>query len=40
MNSISRSTGGKPPKTDETKKDIVGEKPSEKETVQEKKPEK
>ena len=33
-----KSTGGKPPKTDETKKDIVGEKPSEKETVQEKKP--
>ncbi len=33
-----KPTGGKPAKTDEAKKDIVGEKPSEKETAQEKKP--
>ena len=33
-----KPTGGKPAKTDEAKKDIVGEKPSEKETVQKKKP--
>jgi len=33
-----KSTGGRPAKTDEAKKDIVEEKPSEKETVQEKKP--
>jgi len=33
-----KPTGGKPAKPDEAKKDIVGEKPSEKETVQEKKP--
>ena len=33
-----KPAGGKPAKTDEVKKDIVGEKPSEKETVQGKKP--
>ncbi len=33
-----KPAGGKPAKTDDAKKDIVGKKPSEKETVQEKKP--